>query len=399
MRIILLSDQERLIRLFSRPGALPGAQLHVASSVEDALTAVAAKAPHLIFIQERLGEVSGEMLASRLANGPKGNRSRIVLIGDPSVAASAAKRPHLVLDASLSDEQLAEAVRGAVSLSLPGAGKRRSVKRSKPVRVEAALPAEPAAAPLPTETIADVVALGGGAVSSPGAVFTQHTAIPVPEVPPGACFEKHLENALEGSRAELQPAAHPEPPAPDVAAAADAPALPSRIAGSRKVVIGLLSMAGLALIIFLALHGQRRGEGIAPEKAAQGGGSTARNPATGPNSLPSFIPGQARDSAYGAAHPGWERYLAPAAEFRVYRENGLIRAIQCIDRGNGGIAPVLFDAALKELAGSGGYLVESSERKGSYLVEKGRLQNGAGVIVYRREPERRVKAFVVDLRN
>jgi len=121
-------------------------------------------------------------------------------------------------------------------------------------------------------------------------------------------------------------------------------------------------------------------------------------PATALRSLPSFIPVQAPDAGYGKTHPGWELYLNPAAEFRVYRDKGAIRAIQVIDRGKGGVAPGLFESALTEMAGSSRYLVETREVKGSYSIERGRLQNGAGVIVYRKEPGQKVKAFVVEVR-
>jgi hypothetical protein len=53
---------------------------------------------------------------------------------------------------------------------------------------------------------------------------------------------------------------------------------------------------------------------------------------------------------------------------------------------------------LTEISGSRQYVIETTERKGAYLVEKGSVLNGDRIIVYRKEPERSVKAFVLDLK-
>jgi lipopolysaccharide export system protein LptA len=43
-------------------------------------------------------------------------------------------------------------------------------------------------------------------------------------------------------------------------------------------------------------------------------------------------------------------------------------------------------------------VVETTEQKGTYVVEKGSVLTGDRIIVYRKEPERSVKAFVLDLK-
>jgi hypothetical protein len=153
------------------------------------------------------------------------------------------------------------------------------------------------------------------------------------------------------------------------------------------------------LLLFLML---RPGKQTAPVGAgkplAPPPGAAARPPVSVPRrivTLPSTVSGRP-DPAYGKSHRGWERYLNPAAEFRVYRENGSIRALQVMGRSGHGISALLFESTLKEIAGSSGYVVETRTRQGNYLVEKGRLKNGAGIIIYRREPDRLVRAFVVD---
>lgn len=409
VRIILLSDQERLIRLFNDPGTVAGAKVVVASAVEDALAAISAETPRYVFVQERIGEVAGEMLVHRLVDDLRGRRGRVVLIGDPSRATSNSATQFL--DASLDDHQLAEAVRRTVAAARPAEERRRAVRRKKPARGEAA-PAEAPAPPIPTETVADVVTIGARGDSFSGTAVDRQTASHSDgALPAGSSFAVHLENALEAvpspepvaAPREEQPAAGPAGPPVGPAPAADRPSLLSRALqqapGTKKAAIALLSLAAVALVLLAVMIPLTRQGGSKPAEESRQEKGAASVPAARLRALPSFIPAHARDAAYGAVHPGWERYQSPGVEYRVYRDKGAIRAIQVIDRGKEGIVPGLFDAALKEVAGSSRYLVESGQRKGAYLIEKGRLQNGAGLIVYRREPERRIRAFVLDLGN
>ena len=135
-----------------------------------------------------------------------------------------------------------------------------------------------------------------------------------------------------------------------------------------------------------------------PQKTGTEGKDVSRPFQNLPGALPSFLPHQAPDSDYGKANPGWERYQGPLTEFRIFRDKGLIRAIQIIDRGGQGVSPGLLSSVLNEIAGSRQYVIETTEQKGSYLVEKGTVISGDRIIVYRKEPERSVKAFVLDLK-
>jgi flagellar FliL protein len=56
-----------------------------------------------------------------------------------------------------------------------------------------------------------------------------------------------------------------------------------------------------------------------------------------PVTLPDFIPRYGLDKNYGTANPGWDRYKGQVTEFKVFRENGAIKAIQIIDRGGQGV--------------------------------------------------------------
>ena len=392
VRIILLTDRERLARLFSGAGAVPSAEIFVVAAVEDALKAITEAPPDFVFIQERIGEVSGDVLVHRLGTGMKGRKTRFVLIGDSSASdVSAGKHQRLLLNEAMSDEEITEAFRQAVSSAAKVTRKRRRPSaNAHPNGSTAASP--PPLPPLPAVDVSDIVELGVKAPpTEAGPVQLPDVSSPdeAPSVKPS--FQDRLEKALKSLS-----------PAPKGAHGEIAPRLTGK---TRRMALVLSALAGLGLLLVLAiaLPGKRQPAGNQGEKSGQGtaGDGSAPSPIPAPvlRALPSFIPHQDRDAGYGATHPGWELYRSPAAEFRVYREQGVIRAIQVIDRGEEGIAPALFESALRELAGYGRYLVESRERKGPYLIEKGRLRSGAGIIVYLREPQRKVKAFVIDLRS
>jgi len=419
VHILLLADQERLIRIFTGSGALSGAEVRVESRVEQALAALSSATPDFLFIQERLGEVSGAVIAHRLETELKEKKTRVVLFGDPSGAAvPAGKTGPALLDASLSDEELARAVQQTIAAPGAGPGKRRRPHRKQQSAGSSETVSAPPAPSLPTDSIADIVQIGGkGSSPAQDTATRQGFSSPADAALARSRFQEHLENALDGPPAMES---RPEPPSVGSPGGPSEPSAgpikvtwgkPPRYAGilaraakSKGRAIGLFVIACVAILLLRQVFRPAKppAGNVSGLKAGQGTGEVARQPLSPPatvlRSLPSFIPVQAPDTGYGKTHPGWERYLNPSAEFRVYRDKGAIRAIQVIDRGKGGIAPGLFESALTELAGSSSYLVETREGKGSYIIERGRLKNGAGVIVYRKEPGQKVKAFVVDVR-
>ncbi|NMC74149.1 MAG: hypothetical protein GYA56_07305 [Geobacteraceae bacterium] len=416
---IVLADRERFIEPVKQTETLPGITARVAGGIDDALGGVSGRGPFIFFIQERLGELSGELIASRLAAELKGRSVRFFLLGDP---ASAGDTFHGVVDASLPDDELAGAIRALVTAPLPHTRKRK--RPAKKRAAEAPPGPTPAAVqdagdqpPLPTEGIDDIVHIGRPASPSGQSVGEQPPSLPNAAPAAAASFHDVLDSALEVSGAtEPRNEGTTGRNATPMAAGAGAPVQAGRSASPapetprRRTLrpgmafLLLCCIAGGSLLLSLTL--------CRPEKppAPQGTRDKTALPLSGEppsapsaphralRALPSFVPRQGADPGYGTAHPGWEMYRSRNAEFRVYRENGLILAIQTIDRSGAGIAPALLSSALTEVAGSPGYVIESGERKGPYRVERGRLKNGAGILIYRREPDRMVKAFVVDFR-
>lgn len=415
---IVLADRERLIELVKRTESLPDVAVRIADGIDAALTGISGRGPFFFFIQERLGELSGELIASRLAADLKGRSVRFFLLGDPACAGDTF---HGVVDDSLADDELAEAIRALVTAPLTETRKRRRPAKKQaaeeiPEPSPAAMPDTVDEPPLPIEGIDDIVRIGRP-VSPAERTPLEQPAPPADAAPAaGPRFHDVLDSALEVSvaaetRSDEPPEREAAPQAEPAAAPAPADRRPSpapeavhRLLRPRVLFLLLGGIAGGAFLLSLTLC--RSAKPPIPEEV---GGKAAfpvsRETPPAPSAphrslrtLPSFVPRQPADPGYGKAHPGWEMYRSSGAEFRVYREKGLILAIQTIDRSGAGITPSLVSSALTEIAGSPSYVTESVERKGSYRVEKGRLKNGAGILIYRREPDRKVKAFVVDFR-
>jgi hypothetical protein len=157
-----------------------------------------------------------------------------------------------------------------------------------------------------------------------------------------------------------------------------------------KVFIGLL-----ILIISLAvLYIVRDWSGVSEQVPTVT--APPPTPVTAPvRDLPAFIPRVAPDSAYAAAHPGWERREADGLEYLIYRENGRIRAIQVIAGPRGVISAPFLKTCIKETTGREDADNWIREKRDDFLVEKGTLRNKGELAVYRKIPEGDIRGFVL----
>ncbi|MDD2336360.1 MAG: hypothetical protein PHD01_07260 [Geobacteraceae bacterium] len=410
VNIVLLTNQERLIKLFNGSGIKNAGKVLVASGIHEALSAISPLRQNLLCIQERLGEMSGELLAYRMAEELKGKKVKIVLLGDPEAIPVSGRKPfHAVLDSTLSDNELAVAILEILSTPAARTKKKKvSVRNKLPPQAEERKTVE-SGPPIPTDTIDDVVEIKG---ASPfREVDTSQREPSLSLELPKTSFQEKLENALNDASATPRremPLLPPEPFSGPLRVTWGKPSFLERIRDrlqqpKLRMILGAVTACFLALALFLLFSHLKLGEiavvpGTPSSKSGAEGKDATRPFQNLPGAIPSFLPRQAADSNYGKANPGWERYQGPLTEFRIFREKGLIRAIQIIDRGGQGVSPGLLSSVLNEIAGSRQYVIEATEQKGSYVVEKGTVINGDRIIVYRKEPERSVKAFVLDLK-
>jgi hypothetical protein len=114
-----------------------------------------------------------------------------------------------------------------------------------------------------------------------------------------------------------------------------------------------------------------------------------------PTRLPDFIPRYGMDKQYSAANPGWEFYKGQVTEFKVFREKGAIKAIQVIDRGGLGVPESFMKGVLHQVAKKPAFVMESSEKKDGYEIQRGRIADNLKVVYYRDEHGGRLRAFVM----
>lgn len=412
--LILLADQERLVKLFSTLNEKPGITVRVISDIEILLSAPPARGPRCIAIQDRLGEVAGEILAQRLTTQFKGRRTKLVLLGSTTELTNFGKQPAMVaVDPNLPADQLLSIMEELLATgSSRGSGKQRQ-QGKKTTKQHSRPDTQPVAVDLPPvadDEVADIVTFNGAAAGNEVSASTpQADSDPHPEQ---SAFAATLDSALSAQEetkgtqdpandhtdlVTLSPSAKPCTPAtapvPDREYSAPAPPAPRRRLTRKALIVGAL-LAGLgALVLSLPTTSEHP-----PSDRNGTSGKKAAAPTAPLVSLPAFIPASTADTSYAKSNPGWERYGGNPVEFRVFREAGTITAIQVFDRSDAGLPGSLFTAALTELSGSSRYLVERTEQQGAYQVERGRLGNGKGIIIYRTASPRQVRAFVIDLR-
>jgi len=118
-------------------------------------------------------------------------------------------------------------------------------------------------------------------------------------------------------------------------------------------------------------------------------------PASGLKLLPGFLEGTRFDAAYGKAHPGWVRYIGKRAEYNLFREADLYKAMQVIAPGGGTVSDQLFKRVLADFGGGESYRMESTGYKGDYVLEQGVAKNGVALSIYRKKKDSRIKAVVL----
>ena len=112
--------------------------------------------------------------------------------------------------------------------------------------------------------------------------------------------------------------------------------------------------------------------------------------------LPACIPVNNCDPAYATHHPGWQRYLGGDLEYRVYRRETGVKAIQVIALNGAIIEQPRFSSFLRETTGAGEQHITSHEDSNGMSVDRGTAGNNTELVVYRAKPGVSIKAFVVE---
>jgi len=111
--------------------------------------------------------------------------------------------------------------------------------------------------------------------------------------------------------------------------------------------------------------------------------------------LPAFIPAEGHDKKFSANNPGWERYLGKKIEYRMFRENGRIKAVQIIANKGDALPQSLVKAVLTELTGSADYETTSTENKSGLQLVRGIATQKNDLLFYSKDSK--VLALVVTI--
>ena len=228
--------------------------------------------------------------------------------------------------------------------------------------------------PEPSPTFIDPPETSGedGYSSTANAAHSQRTSAMVPEGGPfPAAAQREAFPVFDGSTATRAGtgSAHFGAISPDADFTDD---IPFREDFGKKSPLTLKVFIGLLiLIISLAvLYIVRDWSGVSEQVPTVVAPPPA--PVTAPvRDLPAFIPGVTPDSAYAAAHPGWERREADGLEYLIYRENGRIRAIQVIAGTRGVISAPFLKTCIRETTGREDADNWVREKRDDFQVEKG----------------------------
>jgi hypothetical protein len=128
------------------------------------------------------------------------------------------------------------------------------------------------------------------------------------------------------------------------------------------------------------------------QKAVSAARTTA---AVTPRKLPTFIPAAGRDSNYSRLNPGWERYIGPNHEFRIFKSGSSIKVVQVLGTRQHTINDVFLKSVLSELLGGSDYSVTSREQKEGFVIVRGNVSHRGEIVIYTKKS--RMLAFVVSI--
>ncbi|WP_224984782.1 hypothetical protein [Geomonas agri] len=160
--------------------------------------------------------------------------------------------------------------------------------------------------------------------------------------------------------------------------------------GSSKSVTKGIAVLGVLVLALVVVVWQRSKPEPAPSAlrsltpaatAPAPAAPTATAQAAG--SFPGFVPKVPADAAYAAAHPGWELYRGDHKEFRIYREQGKVRAIQVLPEGKNDLNEGTLGRYFKEATGADLPPDGETRAQNGIAVETRKAQNGAEIAIYR----------------
>jgi len=376
LNILLISDQPRLHTIVSSACDLQEGTFRIATSLNQGLQEIGRELPDILFLQNRLSGLSGAILV-RHVRSQLNAATRLVLFTDGGAETPRSETAgDIELDVSVSDTELSDAICEIIADQIAALGQ---AEAEGPPQADAAAVAIALTPPVADADVDSVTLSSGRPVSVSDTGFM-----------------------AGDTRNDREPAAVDDPLPRQATILSSGP--PPIQWEKKRVKMALAIIAAACVLGAAAFALVRQSSRPIPTAAPPSSTAAVRPtptpplvPPTGtqPAPLPSFIPAQARDAGYSAANPGWERYTSSAREYKIFREQGVMKALQVLDRRNAGIDPAFFTSVLQDLAKVSDYRLESRETKGEFLMKRGRLTPTSHVILYKSRSDKTLHAFVI----
>lgn len=168
--------------------------------------------------------------------------------------------------------------------------------------------------------------------------------------------------------------------------------------GSSKMLRGVLVLGVLAIVVSIwAWYTTGKNSDI-QTPAASSGGTDKQQAAI---ITLSFIPATAnQDTAFSRQQPGWSRYIGGGREYRVFRSDGSVKAVQVIALEPPSLQARELSAVLIELLGTVQYRTTRIEQKGELTLEHAVGGQGAELLLYKASSiGAEMRAFVLVMGN
>lgn len=441
--LLLITDVARLRKIFGRLTDDKNIRLRVVNNLEKGGEEIAIEKPDVVFVQTHLSGLSPDILIMHLKKQLGRKRSRFVLLASPGQTSDSILKPYQGwLDTSVEDSQLLSELQRLLVTLLTKTKKSAATAPSEPIPSIDFKPqpvtGDESTALLGEKPASEEVSLQQGssepqlpAVVEPSLEEQGITYAPRQRLSVYSEFTSSFDNAVSSA---------PEPETLEQASPAKAhnwdaeniDTVESKTVRSKKGIF-LLWLAPVVVAVILITYLQQNKPAsstdqdiakVVPDAAV----SAAVTPATpqnqdsagdkavlsaiaetqvpksptpaastltGPSSLPNFIPRDGLDKQFNATNPGWERYKGKVTEFKVLREANVIKAIQVIDRGGQGVPELFMKGALNQVTKNPASVIETSEKKDGYLIQRGHIAENIKVVYYRDESGGKLRAFVL----
>lgn len=357
--LVVISNDQRVSTLIDRAQPLVQGRIALADNFDLGMAYVFEKRPAAVYLQDAIDGISCEKVAHHIRSMLQNSAPKLVLLYD---SAAGAVSGGVNFDDRI-DLAMADPERTSCFLD--------TIKGSP---AETMSPPPVSALPRPAPRSADRPKVTEAAVARTVTTSTDSGS----KIPP----HYYLVGMMEGNAAPKHPVV---------------------VGNISRYTVGLVLMVVLGAAIYYLIQAghfspwdrrpvpPREHKPVAPKETAP------RRSSLNLQQLPSPVLHAQPDPSFAATAPGWERYISDTREFRVFREQGSIKAIQVIARKGDALTDSFFKEFLHEICNKETWGTTSRSKENGYELESGALPCGVEFTIYRKRASTATVAFVISL--